>query len=243
MRSYTIRAFALGCALIAMAGPLCRAQAQIAGDWQGTVNVQGDVYHIVLHLSAAQDGALSAKVDNIDRGEMGVAADAVALKDGKLTMKIDAYQGVYEGTVNKDATEISGGWTGEHSAELNFTRVPAPAAAKPAEAAALPVPASIAGDWQGILSAQGNNYHIVLHVTAAGDGTLSAKVDNIDQGAMGVAANSVALKDTKVTVVVDAFEGVYEGTLNKDGTEIDGTWSQGQTFELNFTRVPAKPAA
>jgi CubicO group peptidase (beta-lactamase class C family) len=36
--------------------------------------------------------------------------------------------------------------------------------------------------------------------------------------------------------------GTYEGTVNEDATEIDGTWSQGQPLELNFTRAPA-PAA
>ena len=102
---------------------------------------------------------------------------------------------------------------------------------------------SIAGDWQGALQVGGTQLHLVLHVKAAPDGSLSALLDSVDQGAMGLPVNTVAFKDSKFSLTIDVINGGYEGTVNKDVTEIHGTWTQGgQSLELNFKRAPAAPA-
>jgi CubicO group peptidase (beta-lactamase class C family) len=101
----------------------------------------------------------------------------------------------------------------------------------------------IAGDWHGTLSAGGAQLHLVLHITAAKDGSLTAALDSVDQGAKGIPVTTVTLKDSKLKLTIDAVHGTYEGTVNKDATEIDGIWSQGQPLELNFTRAPAPAAA
>ncbi|MGA2084906.1 MAG: serine hydrolase [Terracidiphilus sp.] len=103
--------------------------------------------------------------------------------------------------------------------------------------------AQIAGDWQGTLITPGPQLHLVLHIAAAKDGSLTATLDSVDQGANGIPVTAVTLKDSKLSLTVDAVHGTYEGTVNKDATEIDGTWSQGQPFDLNFKRAPAQPAA
>ena len=236
MKNRNIRSLMLVALTAAALTPLSLAQAQIAGDWQGALSVQGSLYHIVLHMAAAKDGTLTATVDNIDQGAMGVPATAVTLKDSTLSVTVDAFQGVYEGTVNKDATEIAGTWTQDQPIELNFTRVPAQAALKPAQQA------QIAGDWQGTLSAGGAQLRLVLHIAAAQDGSLTGTLDSLDQGANGIPVTAVTLKDSKLSLTVDAVHGTYEGAANKDATEIDGTWSQGQPLELNFKRAPAAPA-
>jgi hypothetical protein len=134
------RFFAFVLLALVVSSPLCRAQAQVAGDWQGTLTAQGEVYHIVLHIVAARDGSLSATVDNIDQGEIGVPASPVTLKDSKLSVTVDTFRGVYTGTVNQDATEIDGTWSAEQTYELNFKRVPVPPA--PPTLPAPPVPAA-----------------------------------------------------------------------------------------------------
>jgi CubicO group peptidase (beta-lactamase class C family) len=101
----------------------------------------------------------------------------------------------------------------------------------------------IVGDWQGTLSAGGAQLHLVLHISAAKDGSLTAALDSVDQGAMGIPVTTVKLEDSKLKLTIDTVHGTYEGTVNKDATEIDGTWSQGQPLELNFTRAPAPAAA
>jgi hypothetical protein len=101
----------------------------------------------------------------------------------------------------------------------------------------------IAGDWLGTLNAGGAQLHLALHITAAQDGSLKATWDSIDQGANGLPINAISLKDSKLSFSVDAAHISYEGTVNKDATKIDGTWTQGQPLKLDFKRAPAKAAA
>ena len=103
--------------------------------------------------------------------------------------------------------------------------------------------AQIAGDWQGTLNAGGTQLHLALHIAAAKDGRLTATFDSIDQGANGIPITAISLKDSKLAFSVDAAHISYEGTINKDGSEIDGTWTQGQPFELDFKRTPASPSS
>lgn len=101
---------------------------------------------------------------------------------------------------------------------------------------------SMAGDWQGTLSAGGAQLRLVLHIAAAKDGSLSSTLDSVDQGAIGIPVTSITLNDSKLSLIVDAVHGSYEGTVNNDATEIDGTWTQGQSLPLNFKRAVAQPA-
>ena len=95
----------------------------------------------------------------------------------------------------------------------------------------------IAGDWQGTLKAGGAELRLVLHVREGEGGQLKATLDSIDQpGANGIPVTSIALKGSKLNLTVDAIHGTYEGKLNPDATMIEGTWSQGQPFQLDFKR-------
>lgn len=98
----------------------------------------------------------------------------------------------------------------------------------------------IAGDWQGTLSVSGAELRLVLHVTKAADGGLKATLDSIDQpGANGIPANSITLKDSKLSLGIDAVHGTYEGKVAADGKTIFGTWTQNQPLSLEFKRAAA----
>jgi CubicO group peptidase (beta-lactamase class C family) len=101
----------------------------------------------------------------------------------------------------------------------------------------------IAGDWQGTLVTGGPQLHLVLHITAASDGSLTSTLDSVDQGANGIPVTSTTLNGSKLSLTVDAVHGTYEGTVNKDATEINGTWSQGPPLPLDFKRTSAEHTA
>jgi pimeloyl-ACP methyl ester carboxylesterase len=99
----------------------------------------------------------------------------------------------------------------------------------------------IAGDWQGTLAANGAELRLVLHVTNSDGGGLKASLDSVDQNANGIPVSSISLKDSKLSLGVDAVHGTYEGQVAADGKTISGTWSQGQSLPLDFKRaVPGK---
>ena len=98
----------------------------------------------------------------------------------------------------------------------------------------------VAGDWQGTLSASGAELRLVLHITKAADGSLKATLDSIDQpGANGIPVNSIALKDSKLSLDVQTVHGTYEGKVTPDGKSISGTWTQVQAIPLEFKRATA----
>jgi fermentation-respiration switch protein FrsA (DUF1100 family) len=118
-------------------------------------------------------------------------------------------------------------------------------------AAALVSAQDIAGDWQGTLSAGGAELRLVLHITKDDKGALKATLDSVDQNANGIPVSSISLKDSKLSLGVDAVHGTYEGKVAADGATISGTWSQGQPLPLDFKRAaapvktehkPAKPS-
>ena len=120
--------------------------------------------------------------------------------------------------------------------------------------------ASLAGEWEGVLEAGGNEVHIAWHVTAAPDGTVTTTFDNKDEGVMGIKAKVTEFKDSKITVAVDdqvdvngqtlQIRGTLVGTVSADGNELSGTWTQTDPQEqppsdlkLKRTTAQAAPAA
>jgi hypothetical protein len=218
------------------------------GDWQGVASIQGTDYHVIVHITAASDGTLGATLDSPELGATGVPMSGVTFKDSKFSMNVEAYHGVYTGTLSSDGTKISGVFAGDQETPIEFTRVaagvaPAVGGATPTGAAAPAAAGSIAGDWNGSLNAGGATLRVVLHIAAAKDGTLTGTLDSLDQGLSAIPVNTVVLKDSRLSLTVDTVHGSYEGTVKPDGSGIDGTWTQGQPMTLNFTRGAATAGA
>lgn len=97
--------------------------------------------------------------------------------------------------------------------------------------------AKLAGDWHGTyVDANGTTFHLAWHVTAASDGTLTSTFDNIDESIFGIKAKTTTVKGSGVHVEIDDvispngqeinLKGSFAGTLNKEGNELTGTWTQ-----------------
>jgi pimeloyl-ACP methyl ester carboxylesterase len=107
-------------------------------------------------------------------------------------------------------------------------------------AAAVSRAQDIAGDWQGTISAGGQDLRLVLHITKAPDNSLKATLDSLDQpGGNGIPVSSISLKDSKLNLGVEMVHGTYEGKIAPDGSTISGTWTQGVALPLEFKRAAA----
>ena len=72
----------------------------------------------------------------------------------------------------------------------------------------------------------------------ASPGTL----DSPDQGTTGIALSRVGVEKERVTVEVSTIGGRYEGTLNAEGSEMSGKWTQGRaSLDLVLKRVKEVP--
>ena len=221
--------------IAATMAPLVGAQASVAGDWQGTLSVSGAQLRLGLHIKAAKDGGLTATVDSIDEGSMGIPITAIALKDSKLTFTWDAEHIAYEGTVNKDATEIDGIFTKGQDFPLNFKRAEAKPAAQTRSIPAAPSP--IDGTWLGSLDTGAIKLRIVFKIVNTADG-LTVQLQSPDQSTAWMSATSVTRNESALTVTFKGIGAVYEGKIAADSNSIDGTFTQmGNPLPLTFRRI------
>jgi len=211
---------------------LCAAQ-DISGDWQGTLSNRGAELRLVLHIKKMPDGSLKATLDSVDQGANGIPVSSISLNNAKLSLEVGAVHGTYEGTVNKDATQIDGTWTQSQSLPLIFKRATVPIKT---EHKAAP-PSDIDGTWMGTLETGAVKLRVVFHITNTEDG-LTATLDSPDQGMKGMPTTSVTRTDANLKIEAKAIAGVFEGKISKDLSTIEGTWTQGGgTLPLVLKRV------
>jgi len=209
-------------AVLVIAASLARAQ-DIAGDWQGTLSVSGAELRLVLHITKAPDNTLKATLDSIDQpGANGIPVNSITLKDSTLNLDVEIVHGTYEGKVAADGNTISGTWTQGQALPLEFKRatIPVKTEHKPAK------PSDIDGAWMGTLDTGAIKLRVVFHIVNTEDG-LSATLDSLDQGAMGIPTTSVTRGGSSLKIEVQKIGGVFEGKIAPDLSSIDGKWSQG----------------
>lgn len=205
----------------------------ITGDWNGALKVNGAELRLVLHITKNPDGTLKSTLDNVDQGANGIPVTSTTLKDLQLSLKVEAVNGTYEGKVNADASEIAGTWTQGAPLDLTFHRggIAAKSAPKPVK------PSDIDGDWLGTLDTGMGKLRLVLHVTNTENG-LSATMDSLDQNAKGLPVTSIARNGSSLKFEMKAIGGAYDGTISKDLSGFEGTWTQlGKSWPLGFKRV------
>jgi len=104
------------------------------------------------------------------------------------------------------------------------------------------------GSWQGTLDAGGTKLRLALTITKSDTGAYGGKLDSLDQGAT-IPIDTITVKDDAVRLETKSPAIVFEGTLNKERTELTGTFTQSdQQFPLIFKRsdqaavvTPPKP--
>src|SRR6266852_8447488 len=97
---------------------------------------------------------------------------------------------------------------------------------------------SVEGTWQGTLKAGPLELRLAFKISKKPDGSLTATMDSIDQGAKDIAVDVVTWKDPDLRLELKKIKGVLEGKANKDFTQFEGKWQQsGQTFPLTIKRV------
>jgi hypothetical protein len=85
----------------------------------------------------------------------------------------------------------------------------------------------IVGNWEGTLDPGAQpKKKIVVHISASQDGSLSGTIDYPDQDTSGILITAITYKEP-ILHFESTGTGSYDGTMNKDNSEITGTWKQG----------------
>ena len=83
-----------------------------------------------------------------------------------------------------------------------------------------------AGSWQGTLEAGGQKLRLVVTVTKSDAGAYAGKLDSLDQGAT-IPIDTITVNGDAVRWEIKSPAIVFEGALNKERTELTGTFTQG----------------
>jgi hypothetical protein len=89
-------------------------------------------------------------------------------------------------------------------------------------------PSPIVGNWEGTLDPGAQpKKRIVVHIAAAQDGSLSGTIDYPDESASGALITAINYKEPALHFESNSGQISYDGTMNKENSEIVGNWKQG----------------
>src|SRR5271156_987227 len=98
----------------------------------------------------------------------------------------------------------------------------------------------IVGDWEGTLDPGAQpKKRIVVHISAAQDGSLSGTIDYPDQETSGIQITAITYKAQALHFESSSIPAIYDGTVDQGHTQITGMWKQGVApLSLTLKRTP-----
>ena len=104
----------------------------------------------------------------------------------------------------------------------------------------------VEGTWRGTLATGSGSLRLVLNISRAADGLLSASLESVDQGST-IPIDAITVNGDTVQISLKAIGASFTGTLNPTKSEMTGTFTQGGALPLTLTRsattAPPAPAA
>jgi hypothetical protein len=94
----------------------------------------------------------------------------------------------------------------------------------------------IEGYWLGTLKIGAIELRLGFEIKKKDDGTLSAALDSIDQGARNIPFETATFTDDALTLKAPKLKFTYTGKLQPDGQTIKGELDQGPKFPLDLKR-------
>jgi hypothetical protein len=228
--------------VVAMFGASVRfAAAQTAvdpsGHWEGTIQVPEMPVMVEIDLTRNSKGELVGTFTQTRRLN-GLPLTNLALDDHSVTFQIKgspAGERLFKGDISADGASTSGKFAqAGYSMPFALTRTGEAKIDPPARSAQ--IGKALEGTWNGTLEVGGVLRQLVLTMANQPDGTSTGSFMNVEEG-LEIPVTSIAQSASIVTLDIKAVEGSYSGTLNADGSEINGTLTQGSaTLALTFRK-------
>jgi len=108
------------------AGPANTGDVQVLeGVWEGALDANGTPLHIRFNFTKNADGSIAATFVSVDQGANELPVNSIARTGDTVKLEMKAISISYEGTLNKDATAMTGTLTQAGSPiTLNMQRKP-----------------------------------------------------------------------------------------------------------------------
>jgi hypothetical protein len=200
------------------------AQDGLRGHWSGTVEVPNQNLAMEVDLDKGPNGWIGS-VAIPAQNATGIPLDAISFTNGKFTFRLKGGPGdpTFAGTLSADGKTMTGDFTqGPASFPFKFSRTGDPKVE--VEKASPAVGKDFVGSWEGTL--EGPGLRLVLKISNEAGGA-KAMLISLDQGGTEIPVSAIDQKGSKLTLTVNMVGGKYEAEINKEGSELSGTWTQG----------------
>lgn len=234
-RTSLVLSVVLAAALVVAAPP--------AGLWKGAIELPGSQLAIEVSLVRSGEGVWSGTIDIPAQGLRGFALADVGVGELAIGFAMHGIPGVptFKGRYEASNQRISGDFAqGGHTFtfELEFSE-PGAEDEGSLDVFEKGIPGEgVEGEWFGELDVGSMVLRLALHVQSDPEQGLSGSMDSLDQSAEGIGINFATFEEGTFAYRVSRVGGAYVGTLNGDGSELNGVWSQGgQETPLTFRRL------
>lgn len=204
-----------------------------SGHWVGTVTAPFGEVRVEVDITRTGD-RLTATLNQPAQRVRALPLRNVTLDGRAIGFEVSG-SGAFQGILFADGRTIGGDFTTrDGSAPFNLTREGDAVVDAPLSGPA--ITADLEGRWTGVLEAGGRQLRFALVLANQADGTSVGRVVSIDEGGLEVPVG-IAQSGRAVTLDIRMTSAKYSGTLNTDGTELTGTFAQGDlTLPLVFRR-------
>jgi hypothetical protein len=80
----------------------------LEGVWEGVLDANGKQLHVRFNFTKNADGSITATFDSVDQGANGLPVASIARTGDTVKLEMKAVGISYEGTLNKDASAMTG---------------------------------------------------------------------------------------------------------------------------------------
>ena len=234
--------FAAGRLLLGAAWLLAQVAVNFAGHWEGAVAAPTMEVKIELDLARNDNGEMAGTFGSPTQRVKGLPFSTIGIDGTGITLELKASSGgTFRGTLSGDGKSIAGDFTsrdGQYSLPFTVTRT-GDAKIAPAPKSA-PVGKALEGTWHGTLDAGGKTERLVVKMANHPDGTATGTIVDLDGSGVEIPIG-MSQTGSNVTIELPSVGASYAGVLNRAGTEITGSWTQGPTvLALTFRRAGDK---
>lgn len=238
MRRYSVLVL-----LLIQAGLFSLAQTDPSGHWEGAIQLPtGGNLEVVIDLKQDQ-GTWAGTIAIPAQGLKGFALSNLAVQAPDVSFEMAGVPGTpaFKGKVAQDGKTIEGSMI---QSDVSFPfKVRKLSQAEVEVAARKEAEMKPDSTWEGTLTAGPNTLRLVLRIFKSPDGSLTGKLDSVDQNATGIPVPTVKLTEEKMALELPALAASFDGTLNPAKTEVTGEWKQmGSSFPLTLKKVD-KPSS
>lgn len=217
------------------AGMTLSADNDMRGHWTGSLESPAGSLAIEVDLDKADNGWIGS-ISIPAQGATGLPLDAISFNAGKASFHLKGVPGdpTFTLALSADGKVLQGDFVqGGASQPIKLSRtgeakvdVPKPSPA---------VAPEFVGTWEGTLQ-PGADLRLVLTITNGKAGAEAVLV-SVDQGNAHIPVSGITQNETKLALQVNAVSGSYDAEINKQGTELGGTWTQaGNSFPLTLKK-------